>query len=50
MANRVEGGLSTQLNPFGPSFAGAKQATQAPSVGAQVQQALGMRSQILLPV
>ncbi|MBI3180308.1 MAG: hypothetical protein HYZ27_11645, partial [Deltaproteobacteria bacterium] len=39
MANRIEGGLSTQLNPFGPQWPTAR-AGETPAIGAQVQQAL----------
>lgn len=39
MSRRIEGGLSTQLNPFGPQWQSGK-AGEVPSVGQQVQQAL----------
>jgi len=39
MSTRVEGSLSTQLNPFGPQWPTAKAGEAAP-VGEQVQQAL----------
>jgi len=36
---RIDGGLSTQLNPFGPDWSAGK-VGEAPAVGQQVQQAL----------
>jgi hypothetical protein len=39
MSQRIEGGLSTQLNPFGPQWPSTK-AGEAPPIGQQVQQAL----------
>jgi hypothetical protein len=39
MSTRVEGGLSTQLSPFGPQWPTAKAGEAAP-IGQQVQQAL----------
>ena len=40
MSKRIEGGLSSQLNPFGPQWSTQKSAEQVPQVGAQIQQAL----------
>jgi hypothetical protein len=39
MAGRIEGGLSTQLNPFGPQWPTGK-VGEAPSIGDQVTQTL----------
>jgi len=39
MAGRIEGKVSTQLNPFGPQWPTAK-AGEAPSIGEQVTQTL----------
>ncbi len=39
VSNRIEGGLSTTLNPFGPQWPSVK-AGEAPPVGQQVQQTL----------
>ncbi|MBI5507202.1 MAG: hypothetical protein HY903_00490 [Deltaproteobacteria bacterium] len=39
MAGRIEGGLGTQLNPFGPQWPTAR-AGEAPSIGEQIQQTL----------
>jgi hypothetical protein len=39
VANRIEGGLSTQLNPFGPQWPTGR-AGEAPPIGQQVQQTL----------
>ena len=39
MSRRIEGGLSTQLNPFGPQWPTTK-AGETPPIGQQVQQTL----------
>lgn len=48
MSRRIDAGVSTQLNPFGPQWPTAKDAAQVPSVGEQVQQALFARAKPLL--
>lgn len=40
MSSRIDGGLSTQLNPFGPQWPTASRSQEAPPVGQQVQQTL----------
>jgi hypothetical protein len=44
MSRRIEGGLTSQLNPFGPQWQTNKSPNDVPSVGAQVQQALFSRA------
>jgi len=44
MAGRIEGRLSTQLNPFGPQWQGTTKAGEAPAIGQQVEQALFARA------
>lgn len=48
MSRRIEGGLGSQLNPFGPQWPTSKDASQIPSVGEQVQRALFNRPQPLV--
>ncbi|OGQ89279.1 MAG: hypothetical protein A2289_15665 [Deltaproteobacteria bacterium RIFOXYA12_FULL_58_15] len=47
MSRRIEGGLSTQLNPFGPQWPSTKSGEAAP-VGQQVQQTLFGKSKPLV--
>ena len=40
MSRRIETGLSSRLNPFGPDWSGVKSAQNSQSIGDQVQDSL----------